>query len=267
MLMPVNDLRQLRQGWDEIEVEETRLLRQLTVPESIAQFLALQTEFEPWLQETEAIFRPQRLEAMAQLQERLLKLNERNGKTMNNLTTSVVKLQKRLEDAGIPTMVIGGLAVGVWGEPRLTRDADLKVLASRGERKQILDLLAGYTPLQAAADESFRRLGFAFFQDETGVRIDVMLAETSFDETAIGRARHMPLATGESARVCTAEDLIVYKMVSLRPLDRADVEGIIRRQGKALDDAYVARWLREFEQALDDSTLLASYRALRKRLG
>ncbi len=261
----MDDLQRLRYGWDGMEAEETRLLRQLTVPESIAQFLALQTEFEPWLQETEAIFRTQRFEAIANLQQRLLKLNERNGATMKNLTTAVVKLQKRLDGAGIPSMVIGGLAVGAWGEPRLTRDVDLKVLASRSERKRILDLLTGYTPLQADPDESFRRLGFVFFQDEDGVRIDVMLAETSFDEAAIGRARQSPLVSGEMARVCTAEDLIVYKMVSLRPQDRADVEGIVRRQGKALDHAYVEKWLREFEQALDDSTLLTSYRELYKR--
>lgn len=263
----MDDLQRLRYGWDEVEAEETRLLRQLTVPESIAQFLALQTEFEPWLQETETIFRQQRFEAITSLQQRLLKLNQRNGATMKNLTTAVVKLQKRLDSAGIPSMVIGGLAVGAWGEPRLTRDADLKVLASRSERKQILDLLAGYTPLQADADESLRRLGFVFLQDEDGVRIDVMLAETSFDETAIGRARQVPLISGEMARVCTAEDLIVYKMVSLRPQDRADVEGVVRRQGKALDHAYVEKWLREFEQALDDSTLLSGYHELRQRFG
>jgi hypothetical protein len=62
-------------------LEETRLLRQLTVPEGIAQSLALEREFEPWLQETEPLFRPQRLEAMAQLQERLLKLDEGNERT------------------------------------------------------------------------------------------------------------------------------------------------------------------------------------------
>jgi hypothetical protein len=32
-------------------------------------------------------------------------------------------------------------------------------------------------------------------------------------------------------RVCSAEDLIIYKSVSLRAQDRLDVEGIIRRQG------------------------------------
>jgi len=34
--------------------------------------------------------------------------------------------------------------------------------------------------------------------------------------------------------------------------------------GKALDDRYVVDWLRQFEQALDDSTLVAEYRRYRR---
>ena len=53
---------------------------------------------------------------------------------MENLVRSVARLQQCLEQAGIPSAVIGGLAVSAWGEPRLTRDADLKGLARRDER-------------------------------------------------------------------------------------------------------------------------------------
>lgn len=59
--------------------------------------------------------------------------------------------------------------------------------------------------------------------------------------------------------------MIVYKSVSLRTQDRFDVEGIIRRQGDRLDDRYVEDWLRQFKQALDDSTLVAEYRRLRQQ--
>ena len=46
---------------------------------------------------------------------------------MENLLPSIVALQERLSDAGIPSVVIGGVAVAAWGEPRVTRDVDLKV--------------------------------------------------------------------------------------------------------------------------------------------
>ncbi|MEI2688665.1 MAG: hypothetical protein V9H69_02720 [Anaerolineae bacterium] len=259
------ELSRVRQGWSEIDALETEILRRLTMEAGIEQYLALQAEFEPQLQASEPYFRQQRNDALAQLQARLLTLNRKNGAVMEDLVRSVARLQQRLEQAGIPSAVIGGLAVSAWGEPRLTRDANLKVLARRDERGRILQLLADFTPLHADPDEALRRNGVAFFQDPAGARIDIMLAETSFDETVIGRASLIELQPELVVRVCSAEDLIVYKSVSLRTQDRFDVEGIIRRQGDRLDDRYVEDWLRQFEQALDDSTLVAEYRRLRQQ--
>lgn len=61
------------------------------------------------------------------------------------------------------------------------------------------------------------------------------------------------------ARLCTPEDLIIYKMLSTRPRDLEDVKGIVRRQGAALDLPYLLKWFRDFEMALDDSTLVATF--------
>lgn len=52
---------------------------------------------------------------------------------MDDLLRSIVALQERLLDAGIPSIVIGGIAVATWGEPRVTRDVDLKVLLERDD--------------------------------------------------------------------------------------------------------------------------------------
>lgn len=262
----MNELRRLREGWAEVEAQETGLLRTLSVEQGIRQYLALQREFEPLLQQTEVTFRAPRNQALVELQARLCTLNAMtDGIIMKHLARSVAALQQRFAEAGVPSAVIGGLAVSAWGEPRLTRDADLKVLARRDEREHILELLADLTPLHADPDEALRRQGLAFFQDAEGTRIDVMLAETSFDEAAIGRARTVEIQPGLAVRVCSAEDLIVYKLVSTRMQDHLDVEGIVRRQGAALDDRYVEQWLHQFEVALDDSTLLAEYRRLQQR--
>lgn len=184
---------------------------------------------------------------------------------MNDLIDSVVAFQDFLKKEGVPVMAIGGIAVAVWGEPRLTRDIDMKVLVSRENRGRLLAILRAFTPLQEDSDESFRRLGLAFFRDSNGVRIDVMLADTIFDETAIGRARDIDFAPGKSIRVCTAEDLIVYKMLSTRAKDRGDVESVVQKQGGALDDAYIENWLAQFEEALADSALIRDFRKLRTR--
>lgn len=181
---------------------------------------------------------------------------------MNDLIDSVIAFQDFLKKEGIPVAAIGGIAVAVWGEPRLTRDIDMKVLVSRENRGSLLTLLRAFTPLQEDSDESFRRLGLAFFRDANGVRIDVMLADTIFDETAIERACDMDFTPGKNIRVCTAEDLVVYKMLSTRAKDRGDVESVIQKQGDALDDAYIENWLAQFEEALADSTLIRDFRKL-----
>jgi hypothetical protein len=181
-----------------------------------------------------------------------------------DLFASVGLLQARLAQAGIPSATIGGLAVAVWGEPRLTRDADVKVLLDREERRRLIEALADdYRLVADDPDDTLRRFGMLFVLDPGGVRIDLLLGETAFDAAAIERARAVP-GLGESGpRVCSPEDLIIYKLLSTRPRDHDDVIGIIRRQSQALDDAYVILWLRQFEIALDDSELVRTYRRLR----
>jgi len=184
---------------------------------------------------------------------------------MNELIDAVIAFQNLLEKEGIPTMTIGGIAVGVWGEPRLTRDIDMKVLVHREDRARLLAVLRTFTPLDDNPDDSFRRLGLAFFHDPNGVRIDVMLADTVFDEAAIERARIVTIFKDKIIRVCTAEDLVVYKMLSTRIKDRADVESIIQKQGDVLDNTYIEGWLAQFEEALADSTLIQEFRKMRGR--
>jgi hypothetical protein len=72
----MRDLGALREGWATIEAEETRLLRALTVQESVRQWLILQHTFEPQLQQTATLFGPERQAALAQFQARLLRLAE-----------------------------------------------------------------------------------------------------------------------------------------------------------------------------------------------
>lgn len=192
-------------------------------------------------------------------------MNERSG-GVENLFQSVVALQDRLREAGILSAVIGGIAVGMWGEPRVTRDVDIKVLLERDAAPRLLEAISpDYVPLQADPLAALTRTGVLFVQDAQGTRLDLLLSDASFDVKAIERARDVTLQPGLVASVCSPEDLIIYKLVSTRQRDQDDAESVVRRQGEALDDEYVVTWLRRFEQALDDSTLVATYRRMRTR--
>jgi hypothetical protein len=185
---------------------------------------------------------------------------------VENLFQSVVTLQNRLRQSEILSAVIGGIAVAVWGEPRLTRDVDIKVLLGPDSAQRLLDALGpDYLPLIADPLTALTQTGVLFVQDVQGTRLDLLLSDVSFDAEAIRRAREVALQPELVAYVCSPEDLIIYKLISTRQRDHEDAEGVVRRQGEALDDDYVLTWLRRFEQALGDSTLVATYRRMRAR--
>jgi len=183
---------------------------------------------------------------------------------MEKLFQSITSIQKYLAEAGISSLVIGGVAVGAWGEPRLTRDVDLKVLLTRQDTERLLEVLSGFsTPLVSNPRELLKKQAVLFIQDNFGTRIDLLLAETPYDVIAIQRGRNVEIQPGISIRMCSPEDLIIYKLISTRMRDHEDVVSVIRRQANSLDDVYILDWLSQFEEALYDSTLVDEYRALR----
>jgi hypothetical protein len=69
-----------REGWEQVEKEEIRLLRELTVEESLRHLLTIQDAFESQLQRTESLFRSERLAYLEELQNRLGRLAKRMDK-------------------------------------------------------------------------------------------------------------------------------------------------------------------------------------------
>lgn len=187
---------------------------------------------------------------------------------MENLFQSILSLQTLLDKADIPSIVIGGMAVAIWGEPRLTRDIDLKIHLARQDAGRLLQIIfPHYQPLMPDPLETLQKQALVFIQDSTGTRLDLLLADTPYDVTAIQRGHEVEVQPGIIIRLCSPEDLIIYKMISTRLRDHEDARSVIRRQGDSLDDGYIVNWLRQFEQALDDSTLVAEYQGLRRDYG
>jgi len=186
---------------------------------------------------------------------------------MEALFESIVTLQQLLRGEGLASAVIGGIAVGVWGEPRVTRDVDLKVLLGRDGASRLLEIIkSDYTALQSEPLQALSRTGILFVRDRLGTRIDLLLSDTVFDREVVERAVSVEVEPGSTIIVCRPEDLIIYKLISTRLRDHEDAAGVIRRQGRTLDDRYVLDWLKQFELALDDSTLVEEFEKLRRRI-
>lgn len=178
---------------------------------------------------------------------------------MDALLQTLKLAQTKLEAAGVRSAVIGGLAVAAWGRPRVTDDVDLKVSSTREDVEELIELLHPDFKPVADAVEVARSIGVLFLDGPGDTRLDLLLSDLGFDGHALDRAIDKEIVAGFSARICTAEDIVIYKLISTRPRDREDVRSIMTEQTD-LDGDYVEHWLELFEQALDDSTLRATFR-------
>ena len=89
-----------------------------------------------------------------------------------NLFKIAACVQSILRLGGIESIIIGGLAVAIWGEPRTTRDIDLKVLLKREQADRLLaSLPPEYSRLSSDPEDTLRRVGFLFIEDPSGIRI------------------------------------------------------------------------------------------------
>ena len=68
-------------------------------------------------------------------------------------------------------------------------------------------------------------------------------------------------------RVCTAEDLVLHKVISDRGRDRDDVGGVVARQGASLDRSYLDPKVREMAAGLERPDILEFYRSCLKQAG
>jgi hypothetical protein len=145
--------------------------------------------------------------------------------------------------------VIGGLAVQRWGEPRLTRDVDLTVLAEFGAEEVLIDaLLARFRARRDDARDFALRYRVLLLQARNGVDLDVALGATGFEVESVARASRYAFEPDCEVPTCSAEDLIVHKAVAGRARDLDDLVGIVNRQHGRLDLAYIRRWLTAFSQ-------------------
>lgn len=178
---------------------------------------------------------------------------------MSLLEAAVVRIVSLLEDSRVPYVVIGGFANLYWGRPRLTQDIDVVVQVPDARLEAFVENVRAHAhPVITDPIGFVRETRVLPLQLENGVRVDLIHAGIPFEEQAI--ARGVTVAIGESSvRLCAPEDLIVFKLVSERPRDREDVEGVIARQGAKLDLEYLGTRVRELVTDLGRPEILTFY--------
>jgi predicted nucleotidyltransferase len=166
------------------------------------------------------------------------------------------RVARELKKASIPYMVIGGQAVLVYGEPRLTRDIDITLGIGVSELARIKRVLPamGLKVLVKKVQEFVERTMVLPTKDkESEIRVDFIFSFSPYERQAIGRARDIEVGRSQ-VRFASLEDVVIHKVVAARPRDLEDIKSILVKNPK-YDSDYISRWLKEFDQSLGQKFL------------
>ena len=154
----------------------------------------------------------------------------------------------------IPYMIIGGQAVLLYGEPRLTRDIDITIGLDLDHLKEIVRIV-NETGLRILVEniEAFARQTMVIpaLDETTGIRVDFILSFTPYEHKAIERARKVNILDQEVS-FASAEDVVIHKIFAGRPRDLEDVKNIVIKNPE-IDTEYIQTWLKEFDRTLNEN--------------
>lgn len=171
---------------------------------------------------------------------------------MNPLIKSLEIITSFLDNLEIAYMVFGGIANSLYGNPRQTFDIDIKFfLQSKNHLKPFLDNLSKIGKIIPSDPETFIHNTNVLPVEIQKVKIDLVLAELPFEKEAIDRSRLMTFSD-INIKVCTPEDLIIQKVVSVREKDWADIQYIIENLKNELDWSYVLKHCKDLSKFLDE---------------
>lgn len=177
------------------------------------------------------------------------------------------RIANALDARRVPFMVIGGQAVLVHGEPRLTQDIDITLGAGPARLPDVVAAceMLGLQPLPDDV-RTFVQQTFVLpaSDPDSGIRVDLIFSTTPYEAHAITRAVSIDLG-GRRVPFASAEDLILHKLFAARPRDLEDALGVVRRKGDGLDWAYMERWASDLGAVEGRGSLPSMLAALRER--
>ncbi len=147
---------------------------------------------------------------------------------------------------------IGGIAVSLVAQPRVTQDIDAVIWLDDSRWQAFLSSGEGFGVVPRISEplEFARRNRVLLLEHQpTGISIDLSCGALPFEQEMIERA--MTIEIGQTTiKVATPEDLVVMKAVANRPKDLADIASIISTNDK-LDQERIRYWVAQFAEVLE----------------
>jgi hypothetical protein len=158
-------------------------------------------------------------------------------------------LAARLDAAGIPYMLTGSIAAGVYGQPRMTRDIDLVAVLYPPHAPRLPDVLGTefVVDVGTAKDAITARRIFSVIHRDALQKVDIIVRQDSDYEIEKFERRRQVEVDGQAIWMIAPEDLILSKLVwakdSRSEMQLRDIRGIMALQTD-LDWRYIEQWAR-----------------------
>lgn len=180
----------------------------------------------------------------------------------------MARISKELSAKKIPYMIIGGHAVILYGEPRLTRDIDITLGVGPPKLGEILNIVDELLlkPLTQEVDAFVKKtMVLPVIDEKTGIRVDFIFSFTPYEQQAIKRARSQKINNVE-VKFASVEDVIIHKIFSHRPRDIEDLKSIFLKN-RSIDIDYIKKWLCEFENSFPGEKFAETLEEILKEVG
>ena len=168
--------------------------------------------------------------------------------------TLIENIASALEKVNLPYMIIGGQAVLLYGEPRLTKDIDITLGIGVNEYKKILSTITELN-LKILIDnpESFINefMVLPVIDEKSGIKIDFIFSFTLYEKDAIKRSKKVKLGK-TMVNFASLEDVVIHKIIAGRARDLEDIRNILLKN-QNFDKEHIYKWLKEFDKSLGEN--------------
>lgn len=175
-----------------------------------------------------------------------------------------------LERSGAEPAAYGGLALGMYGEPRETKDADFAVTGVDLERARLsladlcVEVVIAFSHVRFGGCNVSRLTLVGGSQVNT---VDLVTPRSSrFAENVLRRAVSGSLR-GQEIRATSPEDFVILKVLATRERDLEDAHSVIRTQRARLDDSLIRTEIQQLIEEIPDHDIQGRFARLSAATG
>ena len=168
----------------------------------------------------------------------------------------IKRIARGLNKSRIPYMIIGGQAVLIYGEPRLTKDIDITLGTNTNDLERVMDIVRRVNLkllLESVEDFVKKTHVLPVIDEKSGIRVDFIFSFSPYERQAIERAIGMKFGRN-LVKFASLEDVVIHKTIAGRPRDMEDVRSILLKNSN-YNLNYIEKWLKEFDRSLGENFL------------